>query len=166
MMLSNKFHVFTILAAVMSCYPLCISAFTRSHAYVGRAVRSTSASAETKFVLSNGKVFRLEVGLNENRKRGTQLFKYKEGGPSDVLIESNKRGNVVLVLAIFALIWSFSIPPEFRRAHFCFTEQCSQNRSKCYDCVTVGEWSEQVADYYRSGGGIHFDFSVDPNPKT
>ena len=66
----------------------------------------------------------------------------------------------LLVLAI--VVWSFSIPPEFRRAHFCTSDRCVANRSRCYDCVTVGEWTQDVKDYYANGGGIQWDFSVDP----
>eukprot|EP00816_Leptocylindrus_hargravesii_P008161 CAMPEP_0196804872 /NCGR_PEP_ID=MMETSP1362-20130617/4557_1 /TAXON_ID=163516 /ORGANISM="Leptocylindrus danicus, Strain CCMP1856" /LENGTH=173 /DNA_ID=CAMNT_0042177433 /DNA_START=60 /DNA_END=581 /DNA_ORIENTATION=+ len=170
-----KFQVVAILVALlMSCRSLCVSAFAPSRAYAidRRAVGNIGGSASThdNFRPKGVEVLR-RVGLSNDynsfsSRYNTQLFKYKKGGPSDVLIESNERGYVILVLAIFAVIWSFSIPPEFRRAHFCFTEQCVQNRSKCYDCVTVGEWSEQVADYYRNGGGVNFDFSIDPNPKT
>jgi len=171
-----NFQMVAILVALMSCRSLYVSAFAPSrpcYAIDRRAVVGNtggSASAHNNFRPKGEEVLR-RVGLRNDKnsfssRYNTQLFKYKKGGPSDVLIESNERGYVILVLAIFAVIWSFSIPPEFRRAHFCFTEQCVQNRSKCYDCVTVGEWSEQVADYYRNGGGVHFDFSIDPDPKT
>mmetsp|Transcript_5112 Transcript_5112/g.6939 ORF Transcript_5112/g.6939 Transcript_5112/m.6939 type:complete len:164 (-) Transcript_5112:141-632(-) len=100
--------------------------------------------------------------------RSTRMHLSKEdrpGSPSDVLKESEDRGNVIFALTFAACIWIFSIPPDLRRSHFCTTEQCTNNRSKCYDCVTFSEWGNEVVSYYRKGGGINFDFSVDKNPK-
>lgn len=37
---------------------------------------------------------------------------------------------------------------------------CLENRLACYDCVTFGEWTHGVQEYYQNGGGISFDFSV------
>jgi hypothetical protein len=75
---------------------------------------------------------------------------------------SNGRGLTILTLALAICVWIFSIPPEIRREHICTTSACVANRMKCYDCVTFDEWKEQVSDYYRNGGGIMFDLSVDP----
>jgi hypothetical protein len=71
------------------------------------------------------------------------------------------RGVILQTITLLFCIWLFSIPPEFRRAHFCFgVESCLANRSKCSDCVTFAEWTEKVTQYYRNGGGVHFDFSI------
>lgn len=75
--------------------------------------------------------------------------------------ESEKRGAYLLSLALLLCVWSFSIPVELRRDHWCFTSQCASNRSACYDCITFGEWFEKVRDYYANGGGIRFDFTVE-----
>ena len=74
-----------------------------------------------------------------------------------------KRGGPIGILVVLIVIWSFSIPPDFRRAHFCFSEQSVQTRARCYDCVTFGEWARDVKDYYANGGGVQWDFSVDPD---
>ena len=76
--------------------------------------------------------------------------------------ESEARGNVIFALALVATLWSFSIPPQLRREHICPTKSCELNRVRCYDCVTKEEWLGQVSEYYKNGGGIHFDFSVEP----
>ena len=35
------------------------------------------------------------------------------------------RGKYLLLLSLFLSIWIFSIPPEFRRARFCPSEECA-----------------------------------------
>ena len=79
--------------------------------------------------------------------------------------DGKNRGYVLQTIVLSICVWFFSIPPEFRRTHFCPTSRCVENRSTCYDCVTFGEWKVRVADYYKGGGGVHFDFSIDPATK-
>lgn len=81
--------------------------------------------------------------------------------------DGSQRGIPLLLGSLMISVWFFSIPVEFRRAHWCFSERCEQNRSfaLCNDCVTFGEWKEGVLDYYRNGGGVQWDFSIDPNSK-
>lgn len=44
------------------------------------------------------------------------------------------RGVVLQAAVLLFCVWLFSVPPEFRRAHFCFgVETCLTNRAKCYD---------------------------------
>mmetsp|Transcript_724 Transcript_724/g.1004 ORF Transcript_724/g.1004 Transcript_724/m.1004 type:complete len:161 (+) Transcript_724:225-707(+) len=79
----------------------------------------------------------------------------------DIFAESDKRGKVLFAISLLAVAWSFSIPPELRREHWCFTDKCAENRTKCYDCITFKEFYGQVKDYYANGGGINFDFSIE-----
>jgi hypothetical protein len=79
--------------------------------------------------------------------------------------DGKNRGYVIQTIVLSICVWFFSIPPEFRRTHFCPTSRCVENRTTCYDCVTFGEWKVRVADYYKGGGGVHFDFSIDPATK-
>ena len=81
-------------------------------------------------------------------------------------VDGTGRGVALFSVVIAVCIWLFSIPPEFRRAHFCVVEHCVQERSKCYDCVTFSEWTAGVQEYYRSGGGIKFDFTVADETKA
>jgi hypothetical protein len=80
-------------------------------------------------------------------------------------VDGTGRGLILWVVVFACVVWSFSIPTEFRRAHFCTIERCVENRSQCSDCVTFSEWKQGVADYYRNGGGIEFDFTVGDESK-
>jgi hypothetical protein len=75
------------------------------------------------------------------------------------------RGKIIQVIVLAVCVWSFSIPPEFRRARFCTTSRCVESRASCNDCVTFSEWKIKVVDYYKGGGGVNFDFSIDPATK-
>jgi len=94
----------------------------------------------------------------------TRLFLSNEGKKAN---DGTDRGAFLLAAVLLACIWIFSIPPEFRRAYLCGSERCVQDRSAylCNDCMTTDEWKQGIADYYRNGGGIKFDFSIDPNSK-
>ena len=70
-----------------------------------------------------------------------------------------KRGSVVLVIAVIYNIWLFSIPPEYRRAKTCSAEQV-QAKLNCH-CITNEDWWSGVKEYYRDGGGVHFDLSIE-----
>jgi hypothetical protein len=81
-------------------------------------------------------------------------------------ISGTKRGIPILVLVLLGNLWCFTIPPEFRRAHICPTPSCVESRQSCYDCRTLNELRAGIADYYRGGGGIKWDFSIDPSTKV
>lgn len=78
-------------------------------------------------------------------------------------VSGRDRGVPLLILACLGSLWFFTIPPEFRRAHICGNPICVENRAACYDCKTFGELKEEIVEYYQSGGGIQWDFTVDPN---
>ena len=42
----------------------------------------------------------------------------------------------------------------------------SENRDKCYNCVTTSEWVDGIKEYYANGGGVQFDFSIAPETKA
>lgn len=85
----------------------------------------------------------------------------RAGSRSDIDGTGN-RGPILLGLTLFTTVWLFSIPPDFRRAHICTLQVCVDNRPACNDCQTLGELRDGIIDYYRNGGGIQFDFSIDP----
>lgn len=80
-------------------------------------------------------------------------------------IDGTGRGAIIQGLVLLLCVWIFSIPPEFRRTHMCMSDYCEQNRSACYDCLTSSEWRGRIADYYRGGGGIQFDFTIGDETK-
>ena len=83
-------------------------------------------------------------------------------------VDGAGRGSVILAVVLVIVVWGFSIPTEFRRAHFCAglvagtDTPCTQNRAACYDCVTFDEWKGGIVQYYKNGGGVKFDFTIDP----
>lgn len=84
------------------------------------------------------------------RLQGEQRNKADTGGM--------QRGAVLMAIVMTICVWMFSIPPEFRRAKL-----CDEKQSAVYaQCQTPQQWTQGVADYYKNGGGIHFDFSIDP----
>ena len=87
-----------------------------------------------------------------------------QGNPDK--IQGTDRGTPILIFVMAACIWIFSIPPEFRRAYICAGTPCLEQRSLCNDCVTVTEWKDGILDYYKNGGGVQFDFSIDPKSKA
>jgi hypothetical protein len=91
----------------------------------------------------------------------SMVLGYSKDKRPDVYKDSERRGVFLLSFVLLLCAWSFSIPVELRRDHWCFTSQCASNRSACYDCITFEEWYGKVREYYSNGGGIHFDFSVE-----
>ena len=76
------------------------------------------------------------------------------------------RGKPLLGLVFLVCVWFFSIPVHFRRDVFCVIPECIENRAACNDCVTWDEWKGGIIEYYQNGGGVHFDFSIDPKTKA
>jgi len=72
-----------------------------------------------------------------------------------------KRGLILLPIVLLIAIWLFSIPPEFRRARICSEQQVIDNPGS--KCITGENWVKGVQEYYRNGGGVEFDFSIDPD---
>lgn len=84
----------------------------------------------------------------------------------EVLGASERRGKILFAASMLLVGWSFSIPIELRRTHWCFIDSCVQDRSSCFDCLTFGEWVQKVLEFYQTTPAkdwVHFDFSVDPN---
>ena len=65
----------------------------------------------------------------------------------------------LLVAAFAVCVWLFSIPVDLRRAKICSAQQVVDNPES--RCITWDKWTQSVSDYYKSGGGVQFDFSVD-----
>ena len=93
----------------------------------------------------------------------TQLYERKEpykgmGGNDGI-----GRGLVLQVIVFGICAWLFTIPPEFRRAYLCPADIYCQEEGACTrECVTTSEWISGVQEYYKNGGGIQWDFSIDP----
>lgn len=75
-------------------------------------------------------------------------------------VDGSDRGSVLLAISWAICIWLFSIPTEFRRAVIC--PPSTRGQVEVSNCVTWGEWTSGISAYYRNGGGVQFDFSIDP----
>lgn len=85
---------------------------------------------------------------------------------NNAAVDGTGRGLVVMAISLFACVWIFSIPPEFRRAHICTSNRPSVVvDGSSSTCVPLGAWVDDVADYYKGGGGVHFDFSIDQSTR-
>jgi len=83
----------------------------------------------------------------------TRLFYEKGGGGGS--IDGTDVGIYIQIFVLMVCIWLFTMPPNFRRAHICAPQDDD-------GCVSFQQWTEGVADYYKGGGGIEWDFSIDP----
>ena len=93
-----------------------------------------------------------------NKSQSLSMTKYDDG---------TGRGVPILVVILLACVWCFTVPPEFRRALIC-SDRCVELREEapqCNNCITGDEWMAGVKQYYANGGGIEWDFSIDPNSK-
>ncbi|GAX24180.1 hypothetical protein FisN_4Lh269 [Fistulifera solaris] len=97
------------------------------------------------------------IAHKQTPSTSTSLFNARYDGTAG-------RGLVLFGFVLFLCVWLFSIPPEFRRAYFC-SPACEENPIYCNDCVTPKEWVSGIVEYYQNGGGIQFDFSIDPKTK-
>jgi hypothetical protein len=78
-------------------------------------------------------------------------------------------GFVLLGMSLLLSAWLFTIPPSFRRAYLCPSDYFAnsndgfaQQQEQRADCVPWGVWWSDVIEYYKNGGGVQWDFSVDP----
>ena len=71
-------------------------------------------------------------------------------------------GQTLLLLGFLLSAWLFTIPPEFRRKNLCGEEDTIRRPDVC---ITPGQFASNVAEYYRNGGGIQWDFSVADSTK-
>jgi hypothetical protein len=89
---------------------------------------------------------------------GTVLYRSKNSRD----LEGRSGGIPLLIASFIVSAWFFTIDPQIRRTHLCTSPRCVEDREYCYDCKTFGEFKEMILDYYRYGGGIKWDFSIEP----
>lgn len=68
------------------------------------------------------------------------------------------RGLYIGAIVLAICVWFFSIPVEFRRTRIC-NEADSRDYPKL--CMTPKQFTTGISDYYKNGGGIKFDFSIE-----
>jgi hypothetical protein len=137
---------------------------TSVNGFVTKTTVQNSLGLATSNRMNNAPHPHLPTSLSSKRQQQVALTvqQMAKKGKYDF---GSDRGQVLQVLVLAICVWSFSIPPEFRRAHFCSTSRCVEDRASCNDCVTFSEWKIKVTDYYKGGGGVNFDFTIDPATK-
>ena len=88
-----------------------------------------------------------------------QMTKDKEEPYDTGYVDGSTTGAFLMAFVLLINVWIFSIPTEFRRARICKEEDVVMYPNK--NCITAAEWTKGVGDYYRNGGGIQFDFSIE-----
>lgn len=136
---------------------LCVTVWDGAFAFYAGPIAPTTSlssigSSSTDVVQPSSNVFAVSNSVRRN------LVVLQEGKVND----GTERGIPILALTLLGCVWLFTIPPEFRRAFICPSEICVENRDKCNDCRTLSEWKDGVKEYYDSGGGIVWDFSIAP----
>jgi hypothetical protein len=76
---------------------------------------------------------------------------------SDRIGGTGTEGKALLILGFLLSAWFFTVPPEFRRTRICSVSETQQFPEVC---MTADQFVDRVAEYYKSGGGIQWDFSV------
>jgi len=130
--------------------------FQRIHAFAANPPSLTSQATTSPHQVPTPP-FRVCMAPNEKRTSSQLRSKSQNDNQDDPL--GITRGTLVFVLAFLVNLWLFSIPPELRRARNCNEEQVRMYPDS--KCMTGKMWWGAVQDYYRQGGGIHFDFSIE-----
>ena len=158
---SRRHALFAVVAVLISaaCFQEC-QGFVPSH--VARKYDSCASTAPispsliTNDQKMNAVIFRHGSKMQQSTNTRLQMSK----------IDGSGRGTVIQVFVLAICVWIFTIPPEFRRAYICQTDGCIAERSKCNDCVTPSEWREGIAEYYKNGGGIEWNFEIGEQTKA
>eukprot|EP00980_Cylindrotheca_fusiformis_P007675 scaffold1609_cov91-Cylindrotheca_fusiformis.AAC.1 len=144
----------------------------------GRVIASSHPSSSFKMPSTDRETSHLILSGGgsstiRDRSKTHQLSERREdesgggvGGGYKGTNDGTGRGLILQGIILGICIWLFTIPPEFRRAYFCPADIYCQEVGSCTkECFTYGQWFQQVGDYYKNGGGIQWDFSIDPRTK-
>ena len=137
---------------LLCCSCEIVTAFT----VPSRAVvpRERSRAVSNNNIIYNNKIPKKEVV-------STTTTTLSMGGGS-YNVDGTEEGKYILSFVFFLCVMGFSIPPEFRRARLCTEEQVAASDPSSH-CTTFNTWKSELAQYYKDGGGIKFDFSLEKN---
>lgn len=157
-----KMKLFTLNVAFLHTFAIVMCLMARdSAAFVPTKVLNQHASSASTSTRTSTTPF----STQQTQGATTTTLFLKEDNESDyrnsVYGLNVGRGPLILGLAMLMNIWLFSIPVEFRRARFCDEQQTLANPDS--KCTTPQAWAQGITQYYRNGGGIQFDFSIEGN---
>lgn len=119
---------------------------------------AASSTTTSRLLLTRARRAKREGSGEGKREEGEEVWEknYDDG------VEG--AGTALLAMSLLLSAWLFTVPPEFRRAYLCPAElfvldvPVEERR----ECTPLSQWFADVFDYYRQGGGIQWDFTVDP----
>ena len=147
--------------SILSRFLLAVAVLVTS----SNAFTTTPSLTSTK--LSTSFHFEAQQHFQSNlRDQSSTLLSMANKDGENFMANPENRGLLLMGFILFLNLWVFSIPPEFRRQPICSQETYEFNQiyNPNNDCVTIDVWKDSIAEYYANGGGVQFDFSI--NPKT
>jgi hypothetical protein len=147
-----NFKTLLLLALVVLGMVSPVASFTPAHQKVATTARSQRSFSSFGLVREEHKAPNVILYSSDKRKRGSETG---ETDPTGL-----RRGVVLLPLVVLLAVWLFTIPVEFRRARFCSEEQVRLYPDS--KCITPDNWVKGIQDYYQQGGGVEWDFTLDP----
>ena len=134
-----------------------------SSTLLGGAGRDNNSDKRRSPLLTTETTTALSLSINSNNNNNNS----NSPKPKAAKTDGGDRGLILFILVMLVNVWLFSIPPYFRRVLICpdpLPTGCETTtpRTKCQECITAEEWKQGVVDYYQNGGGIQFDFSINP----
>jgi len=135
---------------LLCCLNFNVEVVTSFTATPSRSIKTTLLNNENQYVNNNDKVY-------STVPMATTTALQMSGGSN---VDGSKEGRVLLIISCLAVVWGFSIPPEFRRARICTEEQVAAAAKEAH-CTTFDNWKSELSQYYKDGGGVKFNFSVE-----
>jgi hypothetical protein len=149
-----------LLVLTTTSYPLVVEGFVSSSSSATKISRPPHHHAAGPVVGVTAAAAAARKGLLPSNGNSQRVVRWDRSKLYAADPSGQQRGAVILPIVLLLCIWMFSIPPEFRRAKICTTKEQSVRLST--NCMTGDQWMTGVQEYYQNGGGIHFDFSIDP----
>jgi len=142
-----------VAALLLLCCVERVTSFTANYSSSRLPIKTTSLIPNNKNRhINSNKVYKVY-----NTVPTTTTTLQMNGGSN---VDGSKEGRVLLIISCLAVVWGFSIPPEFRRARICTEEQVAAAAKEAH-CTTFDNWKSELSQYYKDGGGVKFNFSVE-----
>mmetsp|Transcript_2087 Transcript_2087/g.3062 ORF Transcript_2087/g.3062 Transcript_2087/m.3062 type:complete len:172 (-) Transcript_2087:4-519(-) len=153
---------------VLSCYLTIVNGFSPHNLTLLRSTptltnKPSSSLSRQINNISNRKNY-CSSSLKTPPPTTTTSLQNQNNNDNESLDYDDGRSNGLVLLGVICAVavWLFSIPTEFRRSSI-----CSKEDAAVYDnCYTWKQWTSGISQYYQEGGGVQFDFSIDPKTQA
>lgn len=164
MMIKMRNYLLILYIATCSCLRRCDGFFVTP---VGGLLPCVTTTTTTTSDVKNRQT------LPVQSSSGTQLFLANDNNNTlskkKVNDGTQGRGLILFGLVLALNVWMFSLPASFRRRNVCnddvYQRIVVDSGVKPNDdryCITMEMWKQSIVDYYKNGGGVEFDLSIDP----